>query len=78
MLTPTAFTQLSTTVSKEDFNLLSIITNSAKGSASLLPIDTEPRTVTSKLGNSSRAIFEAEYIDAPASLTIKTSIGFLK
>lgn len=47
----------------------SILTSSDNGSISLLPIDTAPRTVTSSSGNSSRAIFEAEYIDAPSSLT---------
>ena len=50
-----------------------IFTNSARGSISLRPIDTAPRTVTSLSGNSLLASGDAEYIDAPLSLTMKTS-----
>jgi hypothetical protein len=43
--------------------------HSAKGSDNRLPIETEPRTVIGL--NSSRAILDAEYTEAPASETIK-------
>ena len=75
MFIPTEFTQRTTTVSSSSLSFVwstscwycptpidfgSILTNSAKGSDNRLPIETEPRTVTSKLGNSSRAILLAE------------------
>ena len=47
----------------------SIFTNSANGSCKRRAIDTAPRKDTSKFGNSFAANSEAEYTDAPASLT---------
>jgi hypothetical protein len=41
---------------------------------SRLPMETAPRTVTSCSGNSRRAASEAEYTDAPLSLTMTTGI----
>ena len=40
------------------------------GACSLLAMDTALRRVTAKAGNSWAACWEAEYTDAPASLTI--------
>ena len=84
-MTPTEFTQLSTVWSRLFFSFAwstscwywptpmlfgSIFTSSASGSMSLRPIDTAPRTVTSLSGNSSRATLDAEYTEAPSSLTL--------
>jgi len=83
--TPTPFTQSSTTASSEPDNWLwltscwywptpidlgSIFTSSANGSCKRRAIDTAPRIETSRSGNSSVANSDAEYTDAPASLTI--------
>ena len=38
-------------------------------------METAPRTVISRSGNSRRATSDAEYTDAPDSLTITTSIA---
>ena len=88
--TPTEFTQLSTVKSRLLRSFVwstscwycptpilfgSIFTNSARGSISRLPIDTAPRTVTSSIGNSSRAVSEAEYTEAPSSLTTNCFIS---
>ncbi|CFW85028.1 Uncharacterised protein [Bordetella pertussis] len=82
--TPTAFTQSSTTASSERASsrwltscwywptpiaLGSILTSSAKGSCRRRAIETAPRSVTSRSGNSSAAVSEAEYTEAPASET---------
>ena len=48
----------------------SILTSSASGSWSLLAIEIAPRSETLISGYSSVASFEAEYTEAPASLTI--------
>ena len=48
----------------------SIFTNSARGSCSLLAIEIAPLKETFISGYSSVASFDAEYTDAPASLTI--------
>ena len=45
----------------------SIFTSSDSGSCKRRAIDSAPRTVTSRSGCSSRASFDAEYTDAPAS-----------
>ena len=83
--TPTAFTASSTTASNDrdsddsgrscwycptpiDFG--SILTSSASGSCRRRAIDTAPRSVTSRPGSSADAYADAEYTDAPASLTI--------
>ncbi len=83
--TPTALTQSSTTASSEresftslrscwywptPIDLGSILTSSASGSWSRRAIDTAPRIVTSRSGSSCEANAEAEYTEAPASLTI--------
>ena len=83
--TPTALTQSSTTPERASSSrawgmscwywptpmlLGSIFTSSARGSWSLLAMDTALRRFTSKSGNSWAASLEAEYTDAPASLTI--------
>ena len=47
----------------------SILTSSARGSCNRLAMDTAERRLTSNCGNSSAASFDAEYTDAPASLT---------
>lgn len=57
-------------------DLGSILTSSDKGSMSRRPMDTAPRTVRSRSGNSWRATSEAEYTLAPASLTITTTTSF--
>ena len=82
--TPTAFTQSSTTASSErdsadsarscwycptPIDLGSIFTSSASGSCSRRAIDTAPRSDTSREGSSADAYADAEYTDAPASLT---------
>ncbi|MCY1425424.1 hypothetical protein D9M71_412120 [compost metagenome] len=83
--TPTAFTQSSTTASRlrasctwdtscwywptpMDFG--SIFTSSASGSCRRRAMLTAPRRDTSRSGNSFAASSEAEYTDAPASLTM--------
>ena len=48
----------------------SILTSSANGSCSLLAIDTALLSPSLNFGNSSSASLEAEYTDAPASLTM--------
>ena len=48
----------------------SIFTNSARGSCKRRAIETAPRIDTSKSGNSFAANSEAEYTEAPASLTM--------
>ncbi len=48
----------------------SILTSSAKGSCNLRPIEIAPLIDTSISGYSSVASFDAEYTEAPASLTI--------
>ncbi len=83
--TPTALTQSSTTASSEresftslrscwywptPIDLGSILTSSASGSWSRRAIDTAPRIDTSRSGSSCEANAEAEYTEAPASLTI--------
>src|SRR3546814_4490085 len=50
------------------------LTSSASGSCRRRAIDTAPRIDTSRFGNSAAAVAEAEYTDAPASLTT-TLIG---
>src|SRR2546427_555047 len=82
--TPTAFTQSSTRASSArarrywstscwywptPIALGSILTSSASGSCRRRAIDTAPRSDTSSSGNSLAANSEAEYTDAPASLT---------
>gem|GEM_PF-4535143 len=47
-----------------------ILTSSDNGSIYLLPIETVHLSKLSKSGNSSAAVFEAEYTDAPLSFTI--------
>ena len=47
----------------------SILTSSASGSWKRRAMEIAPRIVTSKSGNSCIAMGEAEYTDAPASLT---------
>ena len=83
--TPTAFTQSSTTASRlrascswetscwywptpMDFG--SIFTSSASGSCRRRAMETAPRRDTSSSGNSLAASSEAEYTEAPASLTM--------
>ena len=83
--TPTLFTASSTTPVRLSDNFFwftscwycptpiafgSIFTNSASGSWSLLAIDIAPLSETFISGYSSVASFDAEYTDAPASLTI--------
>ena len=83
--TPTAFTASSTTASRlrasvpgvtscwycpTPIDFGSIFTSSASGSCSRRAIDTAPRSVTSSSGSSRAAYADAEYTDAPASLTI--------
>ncbi len=83
--TPTAFTQSSTTASSvrassrwvtscwywpTPMDLGSIFTSSASGSCRRRAMDTAPRRDTSSSGNSFAASSEAEYTDAPASLTM--------
>ena len=83
--TPTAFTASSTTASRlrasvpgvtscwycpTPIDFGSIFTSSASGSWSRRAIDTAPRSVTSRFGSSCAAYAEAEYTDAPASLTM--------
>ncbi len=83
--TPTAFTQSSTTASRErdsftsetscwywptPIDLGSILTSSASGSCSRRAIDTAPRSDTSMPGSSRPAYSDAEYTDAPASDTM--------
>ncbi len=83
--TPTAFTQSSTTASRlrasfswdtscwywpTPIDLGSIFTSSASGSCRRRAMDTAPRRDTSSSGNSFAASSEAEYTDAPASLTM--------
>ena len=87
--TPTEFTASSTTESSPEASIAwltscwywptpmdfgSILTSSASGSCSRRAMDTAPRSETSMSGNSSAASSEAEYTDAPASLTI-TGVG---
>ncbi len=82
--TPTALTQSSTRASSAlarrywstscwywptPIALGSILTNSASGSCRRRAIDTAPRSETSRFGNSLAANSDAEYTDAPASLT---------
>ncbi len=82
--TPTAFTQSSTRASSARASRYwstscwywptpiafgSILTSSASGSCRRRAIDTAPRSETSTSGNSREAISDAEYTDAPASLT---------
>lgn len=82
--TPTWFTQPSTTPPKAvsmrflgiscwywptPMALGSILTSSARGSCNLLAMETALRRETSNWGNSSAASLDAEYTDAPASLT---------
>ncbi len=82
--TPTAFTQSSTRASSAraiangftscwywptPMAFGSILTSSASGSCRRRAIDTAPRMLTSRFGNSRAASSEAEYTDAPASLT---------
>ncbi len=50
-------------------DLGSIFTSSASGSCKRRAIDTAPRKLTSSSGNSAAAKADAEYTDAPASLT---------
>ena len=84
-MTPTLLTVLLTTKSKLSANFFcdtscwynptpipsgGIFTSSASGSCNLLPILTALLFSTAKSGNSSIAIFDALYIDAPASDTI--------
>ncbi len=83
--TPTAFTASSTTAPRlrarmpgvtscwycptpMDFG--SILTSSASGSCNRRAIETAPRSVTSRSGSSCAAYAEAEYTEAPASLTM--------
>ena len=83
--TPTAFTQSSTTLSSDraSWNWLtscwycptpialgSILTSSARGSCSRRAMDTAPRNETSSSGSSLEASADAEYTEAPASLTM--------
>ncbi len=83
--TPTAFTQSSTTASSERASLSwdtscwywptpmdfgSIFTSSASGSCRRRAMETAPRRETSRSGNSRAASSEAEYTEAPASLTM--------
>ena len=83
--TPTLLTASSTTPVKLSVNLFwftscwywptpialgSIFTNSASGSCNLLAIEIAPLNETFISGYSSVASFDAEYTDAPASLTI--------
>ena len=92
-LTPTWFTQESTTSSRLFLSpvcetscwycptpmlLGSIFTSSASGSCSRRAIEMAPRTVTSRSGNSSRAASLALYTLAPASLTITTGTSSWK
>ncbi|MNV38823.1 hypothetical protein D3C71_1303860 [compost metagenome] len=82
--TPTALTQSSTRASSArarrywstscwywptPIALGSILTSSASGSCRRRAMDTAPRMDTSRSGNSLAANSEAEYTDAPASLT---------
>jgi hypothetical protein len=82
--TPTAFTQSSTTASSERASarwstscwywptpiaLGSIFTSSASGSCRRRAIDTAPRRLTSSFREFLRRQFDAEYTEAPASLT---------
>ena len=82
--TPTALTQSSTRASSARASrnwstscwycptpmaLGSIFTNSASGSCRRRAMDTAPRMLTSRSGNSFAANSDAEYTDAPASLT---------
>ncbi len=82
--TPTALTQSSTFASSARASLIwltscwywptpiafgSIFTSSASGSCSRRAIETAPRRLTSSAGNSFAAVSEAEYTEAPASLT---------
>ncbi len=83
--TPTAFTQSSTTASRErdiftwltscwywptPIDFGSIFTSSASGSCRRRAMDTAPRNDTSRSGNSRAAISDAEYTEAPASDTM--------
>ncbi len=83
--TPTALTQSSTTASSEreslsslrscwywptPIDLGSILTSSASGSWRRRAMETAPRMETSSPGSSWAANADAEYTDAPASLTI--------
>ena len=83
--TPTLLTASSTTPVRLSFNVFwftscwycptpialgSIFTSSANGSCSLLAIDIAPLIETFMSGYSSVANLDAEYTDAPASLTI--------
>ena len=87
--TPTEFTQSSTTASSVRASSLwltscwywptpmdfgSIFTSSASGSCRRRAIDTAPRSETSRSGSSLDANSDAEYTDAPASLTTTFSI----
>ena len=87
--TPTALTALSTTPSRvraracwltscwywpTPMALGSIFTSSASGSCRRRAMETAPRRETSMSGNSAAAISEAEYTDAPDSLTT-TGVG---
>jgi len=56
----------------------SIFTSSDRGSDNLLPIDIALLSSTCRSGNSEIANLEAEYTDAPASLTIIYSTNFLE
>jgi hypothetical protein len=82
--TPTAFTQSSTTESSArarrlwltscwywptPMDLGSILTSSASGSCRRRAMETAPRRLTSRSGNSLAASSEAEYTEAPASET---------
>ena len=82
--TPTAFTQSSTRASSARASrywstscwywptpmaLGSILTSSANGSCRRRAMETAPRSDTSRPGNSFAASSEAEYTEAPASLT---------
>jgi hypothetical protein len=82
--TPTAFTQSSTTESRArarrvwltscwywptPMDLGSILTSSASGSCRRRAMETAPRRLTSRSGNSLAASSEAEYTEAPASET---------
>ena len=89
---PTEFTQLITVLSNADCNLVwstscwycptpidfGSILNSANGSESLLPIETEPRTVYIVIWKFFSRNFTRRINDAPASRNYKNLNGFIK